>query len=133
MEFWTSFKDELKACKVLTIGVIVCTISVGAVFVDSLIRGHPLWFLVLSLLVIWVSLTPKKIKVCEDGIVRLGRLISWRDLKLVGEENGKLVFKYRNLELRIPREIVKMYLYRKSRLEESGNNYGWNYLTFVKF
>ena len=57
----------------VTVGVIVYTISIGAVFACSLIKGHPLWFLVLSLLVIWTLLAPKKIKVCEDGIVRLGR------------------------------------------------------------
>jgi hypothetical protein len=105
--FWTSFRDELKVCKILTLGVVVYTFSVVLIFVVSVLKGNPLWFLLLSLLVVWITLAPKRIKVCKDGIVRFGRLILWRDLKLVGEENGKLLFKYRDLELRIPKDLVR--------------------------
>ena len=107
MEFWTSFRDELKACKMLTIGVLTYTICVVVMFTDSLIKGNPLWLFVSSLPVVWMLLAPKRIRVCKEGIVRLGRLIPWRDLKLIGEDNGKLVFKHDDFELRVPREVIR--------------------------
>jgi hypothetical protein len=107
MEFWTSFSDELKAYKILTMGVIVYTISVVVLFVDSLIKGKQLWFIVALLPAVWMILAPKKIKVYDEGIYRCGRLIRWEELKLINEENGKFVFKYKDLEIRIPREVVR--------------------------
>ena len=109
LEFWTSFRDELKACRILTLGVVFYTFIVVFLFVVSSIKGEQLWYLLLTLLVVWVRLVPKKIRICKEGTVRLGRLISWRYLKLVGEENGKFVFKYGDLELRIPRDLVGGY------------------------
>jgi len=109
VEFWTSFRDELKACRILTLGVVFYTFTVVFLFVVSSIKGEQLWYLLLTLPVVWVHLIPKKMRICKDGIVRLGRLIPWRDLKLIGEENGKFVFKYEDLELRIPKDLVGGY------------------------
>ena len=109
IEFRTSFKDELKACKIWTLGVMVYTFSAVLLFIESVLKGNPLWFLLLSLLVVWITLVPKKIRICKDGIIRLGRLIPWRALRFVGEENGRLVFKYGDLELRIPKDLVGGY------------------------
>jgi hypothetical protein len=95
----------------LTVGVMFYTISVVVLFVASLIKGEHLWLLITLLPVVWIPLIPKKIKVCDDGIYRCGRLIRWKELKLIGEEDNKLVFRYEDLELRIPKEIVRRYLH----------------------
>ena len=111
--FWTSFKDELKACRILTLGVFFYTFVITLLFASSLIEGKVFWNILLTLPVVWVHVVPKRIGVCKEGIVRFGRIIRWKDLKIIGEENGKLVFQYEDLELRIPKDLVSIFMQNK--------------------
>jgi len=102
----TSFKDELKFCRIFTLGVIVCTAGVMVMFLASLARGNSMWWILLVIPALWLPFLPKKIGVSSKGIVWRGRLISWEELEFIGEENGKFVFKHRDLEFRIPKKVV---------------------------
>ena len=73
----------------------------------SLARGNPMWWILLFIPVLWLPFLPKKIGVGSKGIVWRGMLISWEELEFIGEENGKLVFKHRDLEFRIPKKVVQ--------------------------
>ena len=103
----TSFKDELKSCRMLTAGVAVCTAGFMVLFLASLVRGSLKWHFLLFAIPLWTLFLPKKIGVSSKGIVWRGRLISWEELEFAGEENGKLVFKHRDLEFRIPKKVVQ--------------------------
>ncbi len=102
-----SFKDELKSCRILTLGMIVCTISFVVLFLASLAKGNPMWYIPIFVLTFWILSLLKKIVVSEKGIIWRGKLISWEELKFAGEENDKLVFKHGCMEFRIPKEVIR--------------------------
>jgi hypothetical protein len=94
--------DEVKACKLLTLGAVVYTISQVVFFVCSLVKGKPIWFILPSIFPIWLLVaSPKKYVIYENGIERLGRFILWSNVESARYSDGKLVLKAGDLTIRL--------------------------------